>query len=312
MSAAPAVSPPSLPPPLPAALGLSLCVLASGSAGNCSALVWRAGPGSPRRVVLLDAGLSPRRTAVLLAERGIRVDEVDDIVFTHLDTDHCHAGWGRAIRPGGWRARLRVHRRHMGRAGRMGLLFRHTEPFGDDLPIDDSLSARVCVMSHDSLGVAAFRFEAESAGQRTHLGYATDLGHVTNELTAMLAGVDVLAIESNYCPRMQVESDRPEFLKRRIMGGGGHLSNAESADAAAEIGPAGTLVLLHLSRQCNTPEKAMAAHARVGRPVVISAQTEATGWITARACAEDGTAGAVVRTARFARSLFEAPTGGRG
>lgn len=309
MSAVPAVSPAA---PLPAAFGLSLCVLASGSAGNCSALVWRAGPGAPRRVVLLDGGLSPRRTGALLGERGIRVDEVDDIVFTHLDTDHCHPGWASAVRPGGWRARLRVHKRHLSRAGRMGLLFRHTEPFQDDLQIDDSLSARVCVLSHDSLGVAAFRFEAESDGQCTHLGYATDLGHVTNELTAMLAGVDVLAIESNYCPRMQVESDRPEYLKRRIMGGSGHLSNAESADAAAEIAPAGMLVLLHLSRQCNTPEKAMAAHARAGCPVAVSTQTEATGWIMARASIGTRGTGAVVETARFPRSLFEASAGRRG
>lgn len=298
MSVAPA---PSMAPP---ASGLSLCVLASGSSGNCSALVWRAGAGSPRRVVLLDAGLSPRRTGALLGERGIRADEVDDIVFTHLDTDHCHPGWGHAIRPGGWRARLRVHKRHLGRAERMGLLFRHTEPFGDDLRIDDALSARVCTLAHDSLGVAAFRFEADGAGGRTHLGYATDLGHVTNELTGMLAGVDVLAIESNYCPRMQVESDRPEFLKRRIMGGSGHLSNAESADAAGEIGPSGTLVLLHLSRQCNTPERAAAAHAGVGRPVVVSAQHEPTGWVAARAGAGGPRRG--VDPVRFPRSLFEA------
>lgn len=284
--------------------GLSLCVLASGSSGNCSVLVWRAGPGSPRRVVLLDAGLSPRRTASLLADRGIRADEVDDIVFTHLDTDHCHPGWGHAIRPGGWRTRFRVHKRHLGRAERMGLLFRHTEPFGDDLRVDDALSARICTLAHDSLGVAAFRFEAQGPEGRTHLGYATDLGYVTKELTAMLAGVDVLAIESNYCARMQIESDRPEFLKRRIMGGSGHLSNAESADAAGEIGPTGSLVLLHLSRQCNTPERAAAAHAGAGRPVVVSSQHEPTGWIAARAGA--AAAGSGVEPVRFPRSLFGA------
>ncbi|XOV75295.1 MAG: hypothetical protein ACFHWZ_18080 [Phycisphaerales bacterium] len=50
-------------------------------------------------------------------------------------------------------------------------------------------------------------------------------------------GVDVLAIESNYCRDMQVASDRPEFLKSRIMDGSGHLSNDECLDAVHAISP---------------------------------------------------------------------------
>lgn len=292
-------------PGVPPASGVSLCVLASGSAGNCAVLVHRAGPNAPRRVVLLDAGLSPRRTAAMLLDRGIRPDEVDDIVFTHLDTDHCHTGWPAAIRPGGWRARFRVHRRHLRRAERLGLLFRHTEPFDDELRVDDGLSARVCTMSHDDLGVAAFRFVGRGEAGEHHLGYATDLGHVTNDLTALLAGVDLLAIESNYCPRMQRASARPEFLKRRIMGGAGHLSNEESAEAACEINPCGTLVLLHLSRECNTPERARAAHAGAACRVVVTAQDRATGWISAR----PGSGRPATRVP-FPRTLFDALAAG--
>lgn len=279
------------PEPVPTGPGLWLCVLASGSAGNCAVLVARHSHDSPRRVVLIDAGLSPLRTNKLLSLRGIRADEVDDIAFTHLDSDHCHTGWASALRPGGWRARLRVHRRHLGRAERMGLLYRHTEPFTDTLAIDDHLHADACLESHDDLGVAAFRFRAvlrDPAGQRTaHLGYATDVGHVTNGLTGLLRGVDLLAIESNYCPRLQAASDRPEFLKQRITGGSGHLSNTESAAAAAKIEPAESLVLLHLSRQCNTPGHARAAHAACSRPLTITDQISPTGWIEVRGLAGD-------------------------
>lgn len=269
--------------PAPTGPGLWLCVLASGSAGNCAVLVARHSQNCPRRVVLIDAGLSPLRTNKLLALRGIRADEVDDIAFTHLDSDHCHTGWATALRPGAWRARLRIHRRHLGRAERMGLLYRHTEPFTDTLTIDDHLRADAGLESHDDLGVAAFRFHAElqdHAGPRTaHLGYATDVGHVTNALTGLLRGVDLLAIESNYCPRLQAASDRPEFLKQRITGGSGHLSNAESAAATAEINPVESLVLLHLSRQCNTPAHARAAHAACAKPLTITDQVSPTGWI---------------------------------
>lgn len=49
----------------------ALCVLASGSRGNCSVLLLP--DGGTRRVVLIDAGLSPRRTGALLCELGIEL-----------------------------------------------------------------------------------------------------------------------------------------------------------------------------------------------------------------------------------------------
>lgn len=305
MTTPPHITMPTPPPEL----GLSFCVLASGSSGNCSVLVHRTEPGAPRRVVLIDAGLSPRRTGKLLAERGIRTDEVDDIVFTHLDTDHCHSGWPAAIRPGGWRAKLRIHRTHLGRAERAGLLFHHTEPFDDAVRIDPHLHARVTTLSHDSLGVAAFRFVAKTPAGESHVGFATDLGRPTAPLIELLRGVDLLAIESNYCPEMQADSDRPEFLKQRITGGAGHLSNQESAWAATRIRPSERVVLLHLSRQCNAHETALTAHRGVSCPVDLSTQHQPTPWFTiaGRPTHECANTPAVTRSAR---SLFDLPHAG--
>lgn len=305
------------PVPAPAApphTGMAICVLASGSSGNCAVLTFRPAPDAPRRVVLLDAGLSPNRTAKLLLQRAIRPDEVDDIVFTHLDSDHCHPGWPGAIRPGGWRARLRIHRRHLGRAERAGMLCRPTEPFDTDLAIDPTLRASVCTSEHDSLGVAAFRFVAQCEQGQSHLGYATDVGAVTNTLTRLMHGVDLLAIESNYCPQLQHASDRPEFLKRRITGGAGHLSNAESADAARDINPRQHLVLLHLSRQCNTPERALAAHQPAQAqpcPTTVTDQHRPTDWIPVTPGPERTRDDHhTVQTRPIARSLFDLPARG--
>lgn len=285
-------------------VGVSLCVLASGSQGNCSVLVARPAPDAPRRVVLIDAGLSPRRTARLLIARGIRPDEVDDVVFTHLDTDHCHAGWAHAIRPGGWRARLRIHRRHLGRAERIGLLYSPAEPFDDRLRIGEGLHAESCLEAHDDLGVAALRFVAATAVGEAHVGYATDVGRVTNAMLDLLRGVDMLAIESNYCPVMQAESDRPQFLKDRITGGAGHLSNQESADAARAVAPGESLVLLHLSRQCNTPVLARRAHAQTSAEPVITDQFEPTPWLPVRGQSDHARVAPPAPTVRV-RSLFD-------
>ncbi len=249
--------------------GAWLCVLASGSGGNCSALVLEA--GSDRHVYLIDAGLSPRRTRRDLAQVGLSLDDVRAVLLTHLDADHWNPAWiGRLPE----RSTVLLHRRHAGRAGRDGAMYHRTRLLDGPTELDGGAVVHAEVHSHDDLGVSVFRFELpRGAGA---LGYATDVGRVTDRLVSHLRGVDTLAIESNYCPLLQAGSDRPASLKDRITGGAGHLSNAQCAEAAAAIGPRRRVVLLHLSRECNRPELALRGHA--GRPyeVTLTSQFEPT------------------------------------
>lgn len=232
--------------------------LASSSSGNCSVLVH--GSGQNHRLTLIDCGISPRRTRVLLDQLGLDFSRIDDIVLTHLDRDHCYPSWAKALPK---HARFRICEGHRNRARRAGLLYRTTEIFRAGEPFELGRGVRVTseLLSHDDLGVASFRFDLPCArhGGRS-IGYATDLGRATPGLISLLMGVDVLAIESNYCRDMQVASDRPEFLKSRIMDGSGHLSNDECLDAVHAISPRERVVLLHLSRQCNTPAAASRGH----------------------------------------------------
>ena len=266
--------PPAPPPPHPEPdARAAVCVLASGSSGNCTVLRVRSESGRPERTALIDAGLSPTRTRSLLAERGISLAEIDDIVLTHLDADHFHPGW-RRVRD--CRATLRLHRRHLGKAERRGLLLGRNNPFTDGFDLGSTTRVEPILMDHDDLGVAVFRFETACGNS---LGFATDLGRTTRAMTDHLAGVGVLAIESNYCPRLQADSDRPDFLKRRITGGAGHLSNQECADAVRTIAPASAVVLLHLSRQCNTAELAAEPHERAPYGLTLSTHNAPTPWI---------------------------------
>ncbi len=254
-----------------------LCVLASGSRANCSVLEINA--DGRRRVCLIDAGLSPGKTTKSLNEMGISASEITDVFVTHMDMDHFHPGWARQRRLPGV---LRLHKRHVSRADRLGLLGQKTLPF-EDGPVELGRPGELpfaiiepVLLSHDSDGCAAFRFTFR--GERS-LGFATDLGRVTRRLTDHLAGVDVLAIESNYCPEMQRNSDRPEFLKRRIMGGSGHLSNQEAAKAVAQIRPREHVVFLHLSQQCNDPGAVASMHEGADYAFTIADQHDPTRWI---------------------------------
>ena len=258
------------------------CVLASCSRGNCAVLRVPDGDGDAR-LVLIDAGITPRRTGEILAGMGLRIDQIDAAVFTHFDTDHYHPRWLQDLPP---HTRVCVHRAHRRRAESVGLLHRRTTIYDDDVQITlgkgdtpapgPTLRLRPALVAHDDVGAVAFRFELPGAAS---LGYATDLGAADADLIRLLDRVGVLAIESNYCPEMQRLSARPAFLKRRITGGAGHLSNHQSADAARRIAPRHTLVLLHLSAECNTPALAAAAHTPPPAPMVIASQDAPTRWI---------------------------------
>ena len=172
-----------------------------------------------------------------------------------------------------------VLEKHRGRAERMGLLTSPTELFDEDGFELGAMRAHPVVMAHDSLGVAAFRFALDADAGVRELGFATDVGRVTGKLVEHMRGVGVLAIESNYCPQLQESSGRPAFLKRRIMGGSGHLSNQECADAVSRIGPREHVVFLHLSQECNRPALVSARHAGGGVAFTISEQHRPTPWV---------------------------------
>ncbi len=268
---------------VPAEDGAHLRVLASGSAGNCSVLVMRR--EGRTRAVLLDLGLSPRRTWRLLAEMGIGPHQVDGALVTHLDSDHARETWRTQMPP---HARVYMHHGHAERVrgGRWPV-----EGFDGPFRIDPEVRVLPWMMSHDEAGVATFRIEftgslAPGRG-RASLGFATDLGRVDAGLVDHFRGgagandepVDVLAIESNYCPAMQRASNRPEQLKQRIMGGRGHLSNQEALSAALQIEPREHLVLLHLSRECNDPSVVAPLHAGADYALTITSQEEPSRWV---------------------------------
>lgn len=245
-------------------------VLGSGSGGNCSVVC--VGRGGVQRLILIDLGLSARRTKRLLAEDGLGLNDIDAVLLTHLDHDHWRLGWIGALPES---VPVYLHGRHLGWGSHLGILPRSARGFEGDFELACGARVRPVLLDHDELGVASYRFEFPNG---CSLGFATDVGRVTDRLIGHLRGVGVLAIESNYCRDMQVDSGRPWSLKRRIMGGRGHLSNAETARAVGGIGPR-HVVFLHLSRQCNRADLVADLHAGAEYEYTIADQHRPTRWV---------------------------------
>lgn len=240
-------------------MAMSLAILGSGSSGNCSLLSLHDGNGESMHV-LIDAGLSPRETGRRLGAFGVGVADITDILITHFDGDHFNPGW--PARLATTPVRVHAHRRHRNPAGRAriprGLLTLHD---GDITFGPASTRIETMLLAHDAHGTVGFVIEHGGA----RLGYATDLGRVPLSLYERFTGLDALALESNYDVQMQQQSARPAFLRRRIMGGTGHLSNDQALDAVLRIADASKLqhvALLHLSRQCNCPRLVQSLYAR--------------------------------------------------
>lgn len=90
------------------------------------------------------------------------------------------------------------------------------------------------------------------------IGLASDLGSVTANVVEELRGSDLLFVEANYDERMLLTGAYPEFLKRTIKGDHGHLSNHDAGVLSSKAVSERTreVVLVHLSRENNTPERA--------------------------------------------------------
>jgi phosphoribosyl 1,2-cyclic phosphodiesterase len=224
---------------------ISFFVLGSGSSGNCSLI--RLG----EHWVMIDAGFSMKQTKERMRTHGVQLADVRDIVVTHFDRDHFNPVWCKSFLQQG--VRVHIHEHHVPRAKRIGLDEACIVPFDTTLHLYGA-NVEAIRFAHDALGTIGFIFDTGTV----RFGFATDLGRVPQQLLDRFVNLDGIAIESNYDIVMQETSNRPESLKSRIMDGEGHLSNEQSLAAICHIASESTLqhiVLLHLSRQCNSPRR---------------------------------------------------------
>jgi phosphoribosyl 1,2-cyclic phosphodiesterase len=224
-------------------LSLRICVLASGSRGNCT---WIA---TERTRLLIDAGLSKRETYRRLRAVGERPETCDGVVISHEHLDHVSGLRKLAVDLGRPIYINQATRRALEWDPRITAF----EAFvaGESFVVGD-IEVTPFSVPHDATDPVAFTFQA--AGLK--IGLITDLGYIPEHVKQHLRGCHALVFESNHDTEMLRVGPYPWFVKQRVMSRHGHLSNNTTAEFLAEAydGCAQVLVLAHLSESNNHPE----------------------------------------------------------
>jgi phosphoribosyl 1,2-cyclic phosphodiesterase len=219
-------------------------VLASGSGGNACVV-----EASGTRV-LVDAGLSAREIERRMEKRGMAPDTIAALFVTHEHHDHSS---GAAVWVRRWDCPVYATAGTASAIGLEGDLF---TPFVRVLAAREGrvggLGFRAFATPHDAAESVAFAFESDDA----RLVIASDLGRAEDGFVDFLRSATTLMVEMNHDEDMLRDGPYTWPLKKRISGGFGHLSNAQSAGAILRAaGPRlRRVVATHLSRTNNTPE----------------------------------------------------------
>lgn len=240
---------------------MRIVTFASGSTGNCC-LVSDGGVN-----VLIDAGISARRIVQGLGVLGLAPQDVCGVLITHEHSDHI-SGLPVLVK----RTGMRIFA-----PSELGEVLKRVKPelseSIDYIPPDGGLcvgDVRITAFPtpHDASASFGYRIEGSEV-----FAFATDTGHISDELLEGLQGADTVVIEANHDKVMLKNGPYPQFLKQRVLSKHGHLSNDDCAKLACLLADSGTrqIILGHLSQQNNTPEAAETAvsEALSGRNVKI-------------------------------------------
>lgn len=224
------------------------CNLYSGSSGNCSFV------GTDNINILVDCGESQKKISNALESIGKNISNIDAIIVTHEHSDHV---------------------KNLGAISKKYNIpvYANKKTF-ENMPEQTSLideKNRKVFNTDDHFeigGLKIFPFHiphdaADPCGYNIYnrdkkISIATDIGHMDNSILNKLEESHFLLLESNYEPEILKYAKYPYYLKQRIAGPNGHLSNQEAGLTITRLIHSGVnnIMLGHLSKQTNFPELA--------------------------------------------------------
>ncbi|MFC6280294.1 MULTISPECIES: MBL fold metallo-hydrolase [Polaromonas] len=251
--------------------------LGSGSSGNAT-LVEASGLVPFR--LLIDCGLGLKHLSHRLGQAGLQPQDVHAVFITHEHGDHIGCARALALR---YRIPVWMSRGTHAAIGSPdfdGLL--HIARDGDAINLG-GLQLMPFTVPHD----AREPLQLSCTDGASKLGILTDLGHATAHVMAHLEACNALLLECNHDAEMLAQSTYPAFLKKRVAGPYGHLSNTAAAEVAHTVKNPGLrhVVAAHLSVQNNRPALAQAMLAEAlsctEGDIVVAGPDNGCGWLQA-------------------------------
>ena len=224
--------------------------LASGSSGNCYFI------GTDAYGILVDAGIGIRTIKKHLKDLGIGLDRIRAVLITHDHADHI-----KAVGHLGEKFGIPIYSTpeiHIGInksycvTEKLSTSVRYLSK-GTQIQIED-FRITAFEVPHDGTDNVGYCIEVDGKT----FSFLTDLGHITSTAAEYICKANYLILEANYDEEMLKMGSYPQYLKERIAGSNGHMSNRETAEFLAENINEGLkyIWLCHLSKDNNHPELA--------------------------------------------------------
>ena len=224
---------------------MKLCALSSGSSGNCIYV------GSDNTHLLVDAGVSAKRIEQALGTIDLTAHEIEGILVTHEHSDHIK-GLGIMARRYGipiysTKDTIQAIKAYKGLGAVDDALFHPITP--DQSFYIRDIEVEASSIWHDAVDPVCYTFKQ---GDKK-ISVATDLGDYDDYLLEKLKGSDILLVEANHDVNMLQVGPYPYYLKQRILGKQGHLSNDKAGELIHALlnNHIKGIVLGHLSKENN-------------------------------------------------------------
>ncbi|ETZ19901.1 MBL fold metallo-hydrolase [Pedobacter sp. V48] len=224
---------------------LHIASLNSGSNGNCYYI------GNHQEAILVDTGISCRETEKRMLRLGLSMHNVKAIFISHEHTDHVR---GLATLSSKYNLPVYITQGTLN-----GCRFNIREDLIRVLYSTQTISVGNLEVTsflkiHDASEPHSFMISCGG----TKVGVFTDIGAACDQLIFHFKQCHAAFLETNYDDDLLSKSPYPYFLKQRISGGKGHLSNKQALDLFIHHRPSYMthLLLSHLSKDNNNPQLA--------------------------------------------------------
>lgn len=229
-------------------MNLKVCSLFSGSSGNSTYI------GTEKTHILVDAGVSMKSIVTGLKQFDVDGRDLKGILVTHEHSDHISSvgAISRKFNVPIY-ANEQTWQAMESRLGRIDAGNRRVFYNDMDFYIQD-INVQPYQIPHDAADPVGFSFYYKNK----KISITTDLGHTNNKIIKNVMDSDLVILEANHDEEMLKAGPYPSYLKKRILGRKGHLSNEDTGRALLEMikGKVTHVLLAHLSKENNYPQLA--------------------------------------------------------